>query len=126
MPSWAAVQGVSLSSSPSSEDGIISVCPATTVTLTCTASGVAALAWRDETHEIHVFFPIDFESEDTKVVHDGPFTATLVAIESDTTPFTSTLDVVADGVVNGSEITCLTFLGQDHFIIYKKSERFHL
>ena len=74
-----------------------------------------------------MFFPIDFESEDTKVVHDGPFTATLVAIESDTTPFTSTLEfMVDDDIVNGSEITCLTFLGQDHFIIYKKSERFHL
>ena len=73
------------------------------------------MAWRDETHGIHAFFTSDFESEDKKVVHDRPFTATLVAIESDTTLFTSTLEFMVNDIVNGSEITCLTFSDQDQY-----------
>ena len=76
--SWC-VQGLSLSSTPpSSEDGIISVCPATTVTLTCSASGVGSMGWRDQDRLIGSFTASDNESS---VIDKDPYTLTLVSIE---------------------------------------------
>ena len=45
---FAGVHCLSLFSSPSSEDGQVTVCPGTTVTLTCTASQVEILTWIQE------------------------------------------------------------------------------
>ena len=101
------VQAFSLSSSPSSEDGHISVCPATTVTLTCTASGVASLGWRDQNGLIHGFVANDPESS---VIEEGPYTLTLVAVDNDDgdslADFTSTLEVMVDDITNGTNISC--------------------
>ena len=123
---FVGVQGFSLSSSPSSEDGIISVCPATTVTLTCTASGVVTMTWRDR-REIHSFLVMDCDNEGTRVVHDGPYTLNLTTIDNRTglrADFTSTLTVTVDDIVSGTNISCLVFMNRDHLVINKKSKLF--
>ena len=113
------VQGFSLSSSPSSEDGHISVCPANTVILTCTASGVASLGWRDQNGAIGGFGASDPESS---VIEEGPYTLTLVAVDNDDgdslANFTSTLEVMVDDITNGNNISCAIFRNQKHLVIY--------
>ena len=120
--SWC-VQGLSLSSSPpSSEDGIISVCPATTVTLTCSASGVGSIAWRDQNGQIDGFLSSESQSS---VIKHSPYTLTLVSIErNDGDPlanFTSTLEVMVDNITNGTIISCAIFQNQQQLHIYQKS-----
>ena len=73
------MDGFSLSSSPSSEDGQVTVCPGTiTVTLTCTASQDGTMTWRDQNGMIITFI----DDEVSRVVHHGPYTATLVAVDN--------------------------------------------
>ncbi|CAI8030827.1 hypothetical protein GBAR_LOCUS17482 [Geodia barretti] len=116
----SSIQGFSLSSSPSSEDGIISVCPATTVTLTCTATGVGSLIWRDQNGQIDLFVASDPES---MVIEEGPYTLTLVSVDNDDgdsfADFTSTLEVAVDDVANRTNISCIVFRNQTHLVIYK-------
>ena len=123
---FVGVQGFSLSSSPSSEDGIISVCPATTVTLTCTASGVGSMTWRDH-REIHAFIAMDYDNDETRVVHEGPYTLNLTTIDNRSgqrADFTSTLTVMVDDIVSGTNISCLVFMKRDHLVINKGSKLF--
>ena len=112
----AGVQGFSLSSSPSSEDGHISVCPATTVTLTCIASGVMSLGWRDQNRPIASF--IDSDSGSSETVYS--YTVTVVAVDNGdgTANFTSTLEVMVDNITNGTNISCEIFRNQKHLVIY--------
>ena len=65
---FSGVHSLSLSSSPPSEDGHVRVCSGTTVTLTCTASQIEVLAWRQDQDDIHPFFPDDYETEENRVV----------------------------------------------------------
>ena len=115
------VEGFLLSSSPpSSEEGHITVCPHTTVTLICTATQVGSLLWKDQ-GLIHTFIPGDIESEQTRVVHDGPYTLTLTAVENimgALADLTSTLEVMVDDIDNGTDLTCAVFQNQDHLLIY--------
>ena len=122
------VQGFSLSSSPSSEDGHVLVCSATTVTLTCTASGQEILTWRQVT-EIHTFIASDYETEETRIVQRGPYTLTLVAVDNvmgTVADFTSTLEVMEDDISNGSTITCQLFTDEDHLTIIKISKKYDI
>ena len=117
---YIGVKSFSLSSSPpSSEDGHISVCPATTVTLTCTASGVTAQGWRDQNGLIDVFEVSDPESS---VIEEGPYTLTLVAVDNDDgdslADFTSTLEVMVDDNTNGTNISCAIFRKKESIAIY--------
>ena len=108
------------SSPPSSEEGHITACPHTTVTLTCTATQVGSMMWRDQ-GLIHTFLPGDIESEQTRVVHDGPYTLTFTAVENimgALADLTSTLEVMVDDIDNGTDITCAVFQNQDHLLIY--------
>jgi hypothetical protein len=122
--SWLSlIKGVhclSLSSSPSSEDGIISVCPATTVTLTCTASGVVALGWRNQNDAIGGFSASDPES---MVIEEGPYTLTLVSVDNDdgdsVADLTTTLEVAVDDIANRTNISCDIGRIQKHLVIYK-------
>jgi hypothetical protein len=125
--SWLSlIKGVhclSLSSSPSSEDGTISVCPATTVTLTCTTSGQTFLAWRQVTL-LHTFFAFDYETEETRTVQRGPYTLTLVSVDNvngSVADFSSTLEVMEGNISNGTSITCQIFDDEDHLTIKKTS-----
>ena len=109
----SGVDGFSLSSSPSSEDGQVTVCPGTTtVTLTCTASQVELLTWTQEPDRLrlnHPFVPADYESEETRVVEEGPYTLTLVAVDNVSgsfADFTSTLEVMVDDIEDGTTIAC--------------------
>ena len=118
------VECLSLSSSPpSSEEGHITACPHTTVTLTCTATQVGSMTWRDQ-DLIHTFLPGDIESEQTRVVHDDPYTLTLTTVENimgALADLTSTLEVMVDDIDNGTDITCAVFQNQDHLLIYTAS-----
>ena len=117
------VDGFSLSSSPSSEDGQVTVCPGTTVTLTCTASQVPLQTWREEPdEELRTFFADDYESEETRVVEEGPYTLTLVAVDNvngSFADFTSTLEVTVDNIEDGTTIACDITIDEDQLTISK-------
>ena len=105
----SGVDGFSLSSSPSSEDGQVTVCPGTTVTLTCTASQVTSQGWRDQNGLIGGFGTTDAESS---VIEDGPYTLILVTVDNDgdsLANFTSTLEVMVDDIPNGTNISCTIY-----------------
>jgi hypothetical protein len=86
---------------------------------------VGALGWRDQNGEIHFFILRDYDSEDTRVVQDGPYSMSLVAVAvgsvSSRANFTSTLGVVVDDIGNGTNISCLVFGDGDHLLVYKTS-----
>ena len=91
----SGVDGFSLSSSPSSKDGQVTVCPGTTVTLTCTASQIEVLTWREEPdEELRTFNARDYESEVTRVIDRDPYTLTLVAVDNVSGTIASTLEVM--------------------------------
>ena len=123
----SGVDGVSLSSSPSSEDGQVTVCPDTiTVTLTCTASEVALLTWIQEPdQELRLFVPADYESEERRVIERGPYTLTLVAVDNVSGSFadlTSTLEVMVDDIEDGTTIRCDIVIDEDHLTISKSNQ----
>ena len=115
----------SLSSSPSSsEDGHITVCPGTTVTLTCTANRVGSLRWSDQNGQMQTFLAVDGSiTEDI-----GPYRVSLVAADNldpmtAQADFNSTLEVtVDDNISNETNITCLVFGHRGSLLIYKRSE----
>ena len=114
----------SLSSSPiSSEEGHIIACPHTTVTLTCTATQVGSLLWRDQNGEIDIFF----SNEELSMVQRGPYTLSLIAVNNVSMDgiaddMTSTLEVMVDDIVNGTSISCEVFHDDDKLFIYIASE----
>ena len=117
----------SLTSSPiSSDDGHnIIVCPSTTITLTCTANQVGSMTWRYQ-GSLHTF-PSRHIDEQTRVVHDDPYTLTLVAVDNITQDglmgdITSTLEVLVADIENETDITCEVFQNNDHIIIYIPGE----
>ena len=119
------MDGFSLSSSPSSEDGQVTVCPDTTATLTCTASQVTSQGWRDQNRLIGGFVSTDNES---RVIEDedGPYTLTLVTVDDDDdgdslANFTSTLEVMVDDIPNGTNISCTIFRNLKDLTIYRAS-----
>ena len=124
------MDGFSLSSSPSSEDGQVTVCPDTTVTLTCTASQVDFLSWiQQPNQELHPFYARDYESEVTRVVEEGPYTLTLVAVDNVSgtiADFTSTLEVMVDDIEDGTTIACGIFIDEDQLTISKTSKAFEI
>ena len=124
------MDGFSLSSSPSSEDGQVTVCPGTTVTLTCTASQVALLTWREEPdEELRTFFADDYESEVTRVIDRDPYTLTLVAVDNVSgtiADFTSTLEVMVDDIEDGTTISCDVFNNRDQLTVSKTSKAFEM
>ena len=118
---FSGVHSLSLSSSPSSEDGHVRVCPGTNVTVTCTASQVTSQGWRDKNGLIRGFSSTD---DVPTVVHHAPYTLTLVAIDDNDdgdnlADFISTLEVMVDDIANGTTISCTIFQNQQHLIIYK-------
>ena len=130
---YTGVEGFSLSSSPpSSEEGHITACPNTTVTLTCTATQIGSMTWFEQDRQIDVFSVSDYESEQTRVVHDGPYTLTLVAVDNISMgglagDFVSTLEVTVDDIDNGTDITCATFRNTSQLLIYKPGkEKIHI
>ena len=124
----SGVDGFSLSSSPSSEDGQVTVCPSTTVTLTCTASQVEILTWIQEPdQQLRLFVLADYESEVTRVVERGPYTLTLVAVDNVSgtiADFTSTLEVMVDNIEDGTTISCDVFNNRDQLTVSKTSKAF--
>ena len=125
MPS-AGINGFSLSSSPSSEDGHVRVCPGTTVTLTCTASQVRVLTWIQEPNqELHPFFADDYGAEGNRIALEGSYTLTLVAltnVNGTTADFTSTLETMVDDIEDGTSITCNVLTDKGHLTISKTSK----
>ena len=123
------VECFSLSSSPiSSEEGHIIACPHTTVTLTCTATQTPQMTWLEQGRQIDVFFVSSFHSEETRVVHDDPYTLTLIAVDNNITTdgqigdFTSILEVMVDDIDNGTDIECAAFPNTLHLFIFIASE----
>ena len=85
------------------------------------------MTWLEQGRQIDVFFVSSFHSEETRVVHDDPYTLTLIAVDNITTggqigDFTSTLEVMVDDIDNGTDITCAISQNTDHIVIYIASE----
>ena len=78
-----------------------------------------------------MFTVSDYESEQTRVVQDGPYTLTLVAVDNISMgglagDFVSTLEVTVDDIDNGTDITCATFRNTNQLLIYKTGkEKIH-
>ena len=121
---YTGVECFSLSSSPpSSEEGHITACPHTTVTLTCAATQVGSLLWRDQNGLIDIFL----SDEEPSVVQEGPYTLTLVLVENLSmsglqADLVSTLEVMVDDIDNGTDIECAVFMRMDSRLIYITSE----
>ena len=118
---------LSLSYSPTSFDGQAIACPLTNVTITCTANQIPAMTWLEQGRQIDVFFVHNYDSEETRVIHDDPYTLTLVAVDNITQDgrvgdFTSTLEVMVDDIENGTNIECAAPDNTDHVVIYRKGE----
>ena len=126
----AGASGFSLSSSPSSEDGQVTVCPGTAVTLTCTASQIEVLTWIQEPYqELRTFFAADYESEVMRVIDRDPYTLTLVAVDNvngTIADCTSTLEVMVDDIEDGTTIACDVFDDEDQLTISKTSKAFEI
>ena len=90
------------------------------------------MTWLENNRQIHVFFPSDYGSEETRVFHDVPYTVSLIAVDNNMTTdddneigdFTSTLEVMVDDIDNGTDITCGIFQNTDHIVIYIASKFF--
>ena len=104
---------ISLTSTISSDDDAIRICPQSTVTLTCTVNQSAFLTWFENNVQIFFFLVGDYENE-TSVVQEDPYTLTLIAVNNIMTTdqglkigdFTSTLEVMVDDINNGTIIDC--------------------
>ena len=111
----SGINGIVLSSSVESEDGHVTVCSDTTITFTCSDTGVTGMRW----------FILPFLNEDNSpglgsnvieigdaLVVDDVFTIALVArelMDNFTGNYISTLDVVVNDVIpNGTNVTCFT------------------
>ena len=84
------------------------------------------MTWRDR-REIHAFLVMDYDNEETRVVHEGPYTLNLTSIDNridQLADFTSTLMVMVDDIVSGTNISCLVFMKRDHLVINKGSKLF--
>ena len=82
------------------------------VTLTCTASQIEVLAWRQDQDDIYLFFADDYETEGKRVVVRSPYTLTLVAVTNvngTTADFTSTLETMVDDIEDETSIAWNTF-----------------
>ena len=77
----------------------------------------------------HPFVPADYESEETRVVEEGPYTLTLVAVDNVSgtiADLTSTLEVMVDDIEDGTTIACDSFIDEDQLTISKTSKGFEM
>ena len=88
------------------------------------------MTWLEQGRQIDVFLVPDYDSEETRVIHDDPYTLTLVAVDNITHngevgDFTSTLAVMVGDIENGTNIECGALGNTDTIVIYRKSEFFN-
>ena len=103
----------------------ITACPHTNITLTCTATQVSALSWvaLPGLSGLIQFVPDDIEG--VSRLTQGAFTLTLVEVANSmgaTADLTSTLDVVVDGIENGTNVICQIFMSEISLLVVKKSK----
>ena len=88
------------------------MCPHTNITFTCTATQVAFLLWLAppllDALDMAVFSPSD--SEQSRVIDDiiTIYVAPVHNHMGNLADFTSTLNILVDGVGNGTSVTCKT------------------
>ena len=113
-----------LSSSVEIVGQYVTACPHTSITFTCTANQVSSLTWfalphLDEDDTIVIFAS---QSPHSKEI-DDIFNVSLVAVENmsgHSADLKSTLTVNADGVTNGTNVSCLVFSETRSIIILKE------
>ena len=72
---------------------------------------------------------MDYESEETRVVGEGPYTLTLVAVDNVSgtiADFTSTLEVMVDDIEDETTIHCDVFTVQDQLTISKSNTFYYM
>ena len=116
---------MTLSSSVAPDGRHITACPHTNITLTCTATQVTALIWSAQPGlpGLIQFVPGDIEG--VSRLTQGAFTLTLVDVANrmDTVAdLTSTMDVMVDGIENGTNIICQIFTNEISLLVVKKSK----
>ena len=88
------------------------------------------LSWIQEPDQLlRTFYARDYESEVTRVVEEGPYTLTLVAVDDVSgtiADFTSTLEVMVDDIEDGTTIACDVFNDEDQLTISKTSKAFEM
>ena len=122
------VNGLTLTSSVESEGRHVSVCPHTNITFTCTATQVAFLFWLAppllDALDMAVFSPSD--SEQSRVIDDiiTIYVAPVHNHMGNLADFTSTLNILVDGVGNGTSVTCKTNFENimKSLLVYKKGQ----
>ena len=88
------------------------VCPSTNVTFTCFAGETSVLEWEVGSVRIRRFFASDVTDIERQFLIDNMFLVTLINVSSASngpTNFTSTLEVSANAVESGTNITCRSF-----------------
>ena len=106
----AGVFAVTLSSSPDFRGA--TVCPSTNVNFTCFVEQTSVMQWEVGGMEVRTFFPTDVNDIGSLFMVDNVFLVTLINISSVSNglaDITSTLEVSADEVENGTTITCRSF-----------------
>ena len=85
------------------------------------------LTWIQEPdEELRTFFAAYVESEVTRVVEEGPYTLTLVAVDNVSgtiADFTSTLEVMVGDIKDGTSIACDITIDEDQLTISKSNQR---
>ena len=84
------------------------------------------LTWREEPdEELRTFNARDYGSEVTRVIEEGSYTLTLVAVDNVSgtiADFTSTLEVMVDDIEDGTTIASDVFDDEDQLTISKTSK----
>ena len=104
----------------------ITACPDTNITLTCTTTQVTALIWSAEPglSGLIQFVPDDIDG--ISRLTEGAFTLTLVEVANrmgNRADLTSTLDVMVDGIEDGTNVTCKIFTNQKFLLVFKDSKK---
>ena len=102
------------------------MCPHTNITFTCTATQVAFLSWLAppllDLSDKAVYFPSD--SEQSRVI-DDIFTIYVAPVPNHMgglANLISTLNILVDGVGNGTNVTCKTNLDMKSLLMYKRGQ----
>ena len=104
---------------PQTSEGTLSVCPHTTVVLTCSDTGVVYLQWFVEPGIDSIGQAFLDSYEVNRTIHDGNFILTLVHVDEGN--LTATLEVMSDNLPPeaGTTVTCTSNNNRKELVVSK-------